>query len=131
MVGSTDSCYDAVNNWYFGLRAWNEAANVRQEDACCYLSNISTLSTHVGSCYNLEVAVAFHHITVVCDALSRVLHLDKRMAGIDQSDLGVWFFFRTQDGLNILVVSGDLCERGKHIELTDDDADSLEKRVVG
>ena len=81
---------------------------MRQKDTGSNLSDEGTLTSHVRSCYYLQVGLAPEHSAVIADAVGGVLHFNKGMSAVDQIDL--LFVVLADNGLNILVVSRDLCE---------------------
>lgn len=86
-----------------------------QKDTGSNLSDEGTLTTHVRSCYNLQIGLALEHPAVIADAIGRVLYFNKGVSAVDQIDL--LFVVLTDDGLNILVVGRDLRKSREHVQL--------------
>jgi hypothetical protein len=60
---------------------------VSKEYAYCYLSDISTFSTHIGASDDLQIGFIPLHSAVIIDARSWVKHVDQRMLAFNKIDL--------------------------------------------
>ena len=74
-----------------------------QKYAYCYLSDVGALTTHVGSCDDLEIRLVLHHSAIVVDAGGRILDVDQRVLALYHIDLLLLFLLGTNGRFHVLM----------------------------